>query len=190
MQFFNDERERERKKKREKRDRETELVLDQSGLSSQTWTGFQWLYHLRFGQNMHWKGSMHHHKTYRRATKTCVPMRYVAKIKPIEYVKSGLFCTGEWHTGMRQLDAPRHNLGHPPSTVYSFDYIVLPVLEVSKFLKPQNVQLKDRYMFRQVILSGSPGLTGGLNWGCCRGIRLDNCARNCCIQHARKYVTI
>ena len=73
---------------------QSKLVLDQSCLSSQTWTGFQWLHYtpLRFGQNMHWKEACTtKSKTYRRATKTCVPMRYVAKIEPIEYVKSGLF---------------------------------------------------------------------------------------------------
>ena len=65
---------------------------DQIGLSSQTWTGFQWLYPLAFWTKYALERSMHHKiQNISESNKNlCVPMRYVAKIKPFEYVKSGL----------------------------------------------------------------------------------------------------
>ena len=134
------EREREREK-REKRDRETEkwerkererekwdnymlpsevsakLVLDQSGLSSQTWTGFQWLYPPAFWTKDTLQRSMHHKiKNIWESNKDLCANALRRKNRTHWICEEwSVLSTCEWHTGMRQLDAPRHNLGHSPS---------------------------------------------------------------------------
>ena len=44
------------------------------------------------------------------------PALKAIKIPASEAMCRPVLSTCEWHTGMRQLDAPRHNLGHSPSS--------------------------------------------------------------------------
>ena len=113
----------EREREREKWDNymlpsevSAKLVLDQSGLSSQTWTGFQWLYPPAFWTKDTLQRSMHHKiKNISESNKDLCANALRRKNRTHWICEEwSVLSTCEWHTGMRQLDAPRHNLGHSP----------------------------------------------------------------------------
>ena len=116
------------------------LVLDQSGLSSQTWTGFQWLYPPAFWTKDTLQRSMNHKiKNISESNKDLCANALRRKNRTHWICEEwSVLSTCEWHTGMRQLDAPRHNLGHSPSNFIDESYT--KQLNESKWNKQQTVE--------------------------------------------------